>query len=702
MPTIVTPDGRRLRVPEGATPEQITSVLQSQGYAPTSHAGRPPAQGSAQTSDFARLITGAEKPEQIPAGKRLHELTTAQRASLTQQQRQAMLDREEANRQTALGRTGDLGAVANYFDALQQHGLNAVQGLAQLGVHGLESIGVAPRGTAAADDRAMAEREAAYQQRTAGSGSSYAGAAIGEVAPWLTGVAELRALGALPKLKPLSQATGLLEKAKGVAVRTGLLGAEGALMGAATPVTEGDDYAAAKTGQVISGTLLAPATAAGIKVGGAALRAPGKAARAARDVVQRFRAPELEAERSLAELVEPTPANIAALRNAPSYQGVPPRLAQVLSTADNPRYMQAERAMRGEPELAEPFLQQSSALQQQIGSQIKQLAGTPRREEAAKRLRRYLTNPYYESLKGVGVDPLPILKRLDTFRRSEEGSLPEVRAAADKIEARIRETIENGNVDASVLSGIQKRASRFFGSAASAEDKRALGPIRDAIIDAIEPQVPGYRANLGTYARASEPLQAMAAGRRLADPNAAAGVSFAGDQAVTAARVKALLRSDDKAKFKMPQVARAQLEGIRDALTRAEQSEAQLGPRGPQTKYDLAAAQGLLPRLIYGAGERPGALARGGGAAGAAIGSLLGPVGAAIGSQAGQSIPAAVQRANQRVGQRLAGLLANAPEAAAALEREAMRQAKRKPQRAPNGLLSEYGMPAFLLPYVEQ
>lgn len=32
MPTIRTPDGRRLRVPDGATPEQISAVLQSQGY----------------------------------------------------------------------------------------------------------------------------------------------------------------------------------------------------------------------------------------------------------------------------------------------------------------------------------------------------------------------------------------------------------------------------------------------------------------------------------------------------------------------------------------------------------------------------------------------------------------------------------------------------------------------------------------------
>lgn len=42
MPTIRTPDGRRLRVPEGATQEQIVSVLRSQGYGPESGAPQSP------------------------------------------------------------------------------------------------------------------------------------------------------------------------------------------------------------------------------------------------------------------------------------------------------------------------------------------------------------------------------------------------------------------------------------------------------------------------------------------------------------------------------------------------------------------------------------------------------------------------------------------------------------------------------------
>lgn len=71
MPTIRTPDGRRLRVPDGATPEQINSVLQSQGYdvgpARPSFGNVQSGSGttersSANDSDFARLISG--KPKQ--------------------------------------------------------------------------------------------------------------------------------------------------------------------------------------------------------------------------------------------------------------------------------------------------------------------------------------------------------------------------------------------------------------------------------------------------------------------------------------------------------------------------------------------------------------------------------------------------------------------------------------------------------------
>ena len=79
----------------------------------------------------------------------------------------------------------------------------------------------------------------------------YAGAAIGEVAPWMVGVGELRAAGLLPKVA----ATGSRVLAK----KGALLAAEGGAMGAAQPVTEGGSYGAQKALQTGIGAAAAPA-----------------------------------------------------------------------------------------------------------------------------------------------------------------------------------------------------------------------------------------------------------------------------------------------------------------------------------------------------------------------------------------------------------------------------------------------------------
>lgn len=66
------------------------------------------------------------------------------------------------------------------------------------------------------------------------STGSYAGATIGEVLPWATGLGEARALGLIPNATKLGG-------------KLGLLGAEGAAMGATQPVTDGgENYASDK------------------------------------------------------------------------------------------------------------------------------------------------------------------------------------------------------------------------------------------------------------------------------------------------------------------------------------------------------------------------------------------------------------------------------------------------------------------------
>jgi len=78
----------------------------------------------------------------------------------------------------------------------------------------------------AAYDQWVKNREDAYQATVPNSTGSYLGASIGEILPWATGLGEARALGLIPKVTS-------------TAGKLGLLGTEGAVMGATQPVTNG-------------------------------------------------------------------------------------------------------------------------------------------------------------------------------------------------------------------------------------------------------------------------------------------------------------------------------------------------------------------------------------------------------------------------------------------------------------------------------
>jgi hypothetical protein len=127
----------------------------------------------------------------------------------------------------------------NLVDPIAHHIANIPVGAGQLGMHIAKGIGdaVSPsqptmsglitgkqegnwldRKTAAYD-KWVQDRENAYQGSVPDNYASYAGATIGEVLPWATGLGEARALGLLPTATKLGG-------------KLGLLGAEGAAMGA--------------------------------------------------------------------------------------------------------------------------------------------------------------------------------------------------------------------------------------------------------------------------------------------------------------------------------------------------------------------------------------------------------------------------------------------------------------------------------------
>lgn len=139
----------------------------------------------------------------------------------------------------------------DFVDATQHNAMNVLHGGAQLVTHGLSNLpgqaGEYFAGVAAKDDAALRQREAEYQARTQDNPSSYAGAAAGQVAPWLLGAGALRARGALPMLPRVSQVSGTGAKAGNLFAKGGLLATEGALMGATAPVTDDGDYGSQKT-----------------------------------------------------------------------------------------------------------------------------------------------------------------------------------------------------------------------------------------------------------------------------------------------------------------------------------------------------------------------------------------------------------------------------------------------------------------------
>lgn len=162
----------------------------------------------------------------------------------------------------------------------------------------------------------MRQREQDYQGRTAGNVGSYVGAAIGEVAPWMTGMGELRAAGMLPK-------------AANVAQKAELLALEGGAMGLASPVVGDGPYAAQKARQIAVGAVAAPLLHAGTSATVGAARGLRGAADYLTDAGR-----ERIAQARLASIPGLDPA---ALRSAPQY--VPGEAPSIAQASPDPRVL---------------------------------------------------------------------------------------------------------------------------------------------------------------------------------------------------------------------------------------------------------------------------------------------------------------------------------------------------------------------------
>lgn len=345
------PDGTILEFPDN-TPDAVMDGVVKQ------HLSQAPA---ANNSGFAQMVSSAPHPDKIAQAK------------------------------TFLRQLPGMGEVADYIDAFQHHAMGALHGTAQLAEHGTNAItGGVIQDTVNQDDAALRQMEADYQARTPDSAGAYAGAAVGEVAPWMTGIGELRALGLLPKL---SAATTTGGKVANAAAKVGLLAAQGAAMGATAPVTGNGSYADQKAAQVATGAIAAPLTAGVLKTTGAATRLIGAGARyltpAGREVIANAR---------VGRLLGNDPATEAALRQPSNIPGFQPTPAQAIGT---PEAVQAERVLRNNGLTAPAFANRESANNAAMRTHVAGVAGTDATLQAAIDNRRAMTQTFIQANLGT-------------------------------------------------------------------------------------------------------------------------------------------------------------------------------------------------------------------------------------------------------------------------------------------------------------
>jgi hypothetical protein len=516
--------------------------------------------------------------------------------------------------------------LTNFADALQHHLMNAPIGIAQLASHGVNAgIQAVAGGTdyakgvqsrLDAQDQSIQQREADYQQRTPDGAASYGGAAVGEVAPWMTGMGEARALGLLPKVEAAGK-LALLQKG-------GLLAAEGGAMSATQPVTGNGNFALQKAVQIAYGSALAPATVAGLHVGG---NLAGSVANAGRYVTQSGR--QSLAESKLAQMLMDANADTNALRVPAMVPGYVQSIAQANPSGE---MLSLERGLRNDKNGAGiPFVNQDAANNVALRDQAQSVAGTDDALQSAINARRSAAASYRgPNLPETGspmVDPSQVLEALKQRALSANAT---VSGAAKDHLSMIQSQSKDGMVPAYLLDDIRQEAGGMLAKhatngAVGSKVSAKYEPVRSAIADTLDAALPGYRDYLSTHAQLSQPINDMQAGRTLLGAIDSSGRDAGGNQAVNLAPVRSLLAKDARAQYPMSDGAQSQLANLMDTLQQRSVSQNKVAASGPGTAADMAdtAQSGILRLLTHGGLIGGGAVTHGTmGAAGGLVASL--------------------------------------------------------------------------------
>lgn len=582
--------------------------------------------------------------------------------------------------------------------------------------------------TAAEDNQALNDWEAAYQNGTPNSGGAYAGATVGEIAPLVVGAVP-KALNTVGTYVGDKIASMLPTAAQKIGAKLASAGTQGAVVSAAQPVDTSTSLSDLVTGAQRPGYWQKKGDSMALGAAlGAAIPAAAGTARAVYQGVKNAAAPIVAPASVVAPSIEqlltrdgqlPVQDVIDQLRTPGArVEGSLPTTAQVLAggtEGGHPQVVMAEKAVSNTPEGKLLFADRENANNAARLASIRGLAGTDADMAAAIEARKAATGPAIEKMLADPVQnptvlqtsqPIragAVLAKIDALAKTSFGTDPVIAKTLAAVRKQVADAADNTDVNAytytpsqlralknepyvrpDLLDGIRQNLRNTIrdnasNGAVSSKQEAGLEPLADHIASAIDAANPGYRNYLASYAKASQPINSMEAAGSVLDHVAGAGrgANSAGDAQVTLPRVaSALAKALKNSPYALDDKTQAGLEAVQADLQRASISNSIRSP-GSDTSFNLQ-APGWLAGKLYGADMTGGA--KGAKALAAALGGLGGmitggPMGAAGGATAGHAIANKVSTMGQ---QRAAAMLAKAlaePQYAAELLQQAQ-QAK--------------------------
>lgn len=467
-------------------------------------------------------------------------------------------------------------------------------------------------------------READYQQRTDGNAGSYVGAVAGEILPWMTGLGELRAAGMLPKItggggKALVQKGGLLA-AEGAAMGAGqpVLGEGGygeqkiqqvAIGAAAAPLTAGTVSAVGKGARYLtpSGRDAIAAERLAREYGAtpevlAALRRESGVPGFNLTADQALKTPEaVQAGRAFrngvggVEFARRESQNNKALRDAAQkLAGSDDDMSAALLVrreqagnfwkenlplgAENGRFGKASNFLRDHLQGGRRSAADHEALDTARRILARVQNGKLDQAEASAMLSEIqpqsrTAQKAWDQMQGIlnngMVNPNRLVKQLETLSKSGNSVIS---GAADDAMRTLQKNMDGeGFVHARALDDIRQNIGSMLAKnapngAVGSQEAAAYGPLKAKIANQIDRAIPGYRNSLASYARLSQPINDMEAGRALLNAIDSGGRDAGGNQAVSLNAIKQMLARDNKARYPMSQEARKQAEAMLEAV----------------------------------------------------------------------------------------------------------------------------------------